>query len=228
MKGGQWSSLVCLARSRSLLTSKISAGIFSPPSISRVLMINVSRFIFRFTFLLWASVWSSNIEKAIAYAESWCFITGLLVLGRLALWAADGRLQYHRILPNLGCTDGNALQMLLTLYLSAGIPLEDEPLLRVVWWMKQINKDDDKSYHSKMASNDYSPQSHVNGISNEVKELQLFLESDRLVCFSQLVRYIRELKLSECSFNDAQKSVFSSHFEIRRDCNLWQLASKWF
>lgn len=76
--------------------------------------------------------------------------------------------------------------------------------------MKQINKDDDNSYDSQMASNDYSPQSHVNGISNEVKELQLFLESDRLVCFSQLVRYIRELELSECSFSDAQK-VCSPH-----------------
>lgn len=58
-------------------------------------------------------------------------MTGLLVLDRLALWAADGRLQYHRNLPNPGCTDDNALQMLLTLYLSAGIPLEDGPLLRV-------------------------------------------------------------------------------------------------
>jgi hypothetical protein len=51
-------------------TSRISGGIFSPPSISRVRMMKVSRFILRFTFLLCASVCSNNIENAIAYAES--------------------------------------------------------------------------------------------------------------------------------------------------------------
>lgn len=77
--------------------------------------------------------------------------------------------------------------MLPMLCLSAGTPLEDEPLLRVAYWMKGMSHDE--VAHPLAGRGQRSPQSHVNSISSKVKELQLFLESASLFCVSQLVIY---------------------------------------